>query len=122
MIPAGSLANTNVVSFMAMSHATLAGESAFRIRIEDNSFNNVMLETESDHDVHKMQAHIWKDDFSNSLHLFSGEGCCDEPHYAAGSSLSVNSNLFVFYEVRIETNGQSWTNDFAAAEMIVNWQ
>jgi len=112
------LTTTRAVRLLALSHASSAGQSAFRIRIEDSQFNNLMVEMNADFDVHKFGAHILKDSSSNGVHLFANDVCCRASTSATSSTISVTRDLFVFYEVRIETAAQQWTSDFLVAELI----
>lgn len=120
-IPAGALSTFTAVRLMAFSHANIEGESAFRIRIEDSEFNEIMVEIDALDTAHKFGAQLYKDN-NNGLHLFANDVCCSAPGYASSTQISVNRELFVFYEVRIETAGVQWTSDYLVAEYITDHQ
>jgi hypothetical protein len=120
-IPAGALTSNTAVRLLAFSHASSDGETAFRIRVEDSEFNNLQVEIDAEHDVHKFGAHLFKDSASNGLHLFANDVCCAVPGYGFSSTVSVARDMFVFYEARIETAGQQWTSDFMVAELITDF-
>jgi len=121
-IPAGTLTARTAVRLLALSHATSVGDSAFRIRVEDTLFNNIMVEVDADYDVHKIGAYVSLDSATNGVHLYTTNVCCNAPQSALSSTISATRDLFVFYEVRIETTGQQWTSDFLFAELLTDFQ
>jgi hypothetical protein len=81
-----------------------------------------MVEVNADRTVHKLGAYIYSDAATNGIQVFANNVCCNAPQSSFSSAISANRDLFVFYEVRIETNGQQWTSDFLFAELLTDYQ
>jgi hypothetical protein len=120
-IPASTLTTSTTIRMLALSHANTVGSGAFRIRVEDTLFNDLLVEVNAPADVHKIGAYLTADS-TNALQLFTTDVCCNSPSSASSSTISASRGLFVFYEVRIETSGQQWTSDFFFAELITDFQ
>jgi len=121
-IPAGTLTSNTAIRLLALSHATSVGNSAFRIRVEDTLFNDLVVEVTAAFDVHKIGAYLYADPATNGLQLFTTNVCCNSHQSSFSSTISASRDLFVFYEVRIETTGQQWTSDFLFAELLTDFQ
>jgi len=121
-IPAGTLNMMTTVRLLALSHANSAGSGAFRLRVQDTLYNEVSVEVTADKTVHKLGAYIYSDAATNGIQVFTTNVCCNTPQSSFSSTISANRDLFVFYEVRIETTGQQWTNDFLFAEVLEDYQ
>jgi hypothetical protein len=120
-VPAGTLTSTSAIRLLAFSHSSTAGETGFRIRVEDSAFNNLNVEVAADYEAHKFGATLFKDSTTNGVHLFANDVCCSVPGYGFSSTVSVARDIFVFYEARVETTGQQWTSDFLVAELITDF-
>jgi hypothetical protein len=119
-IPANALNAQTIYRLTAFSRSNVnEGESAFRIRIEERNGNNVILEYPAENvAAQKTAVQIVKDSTNNNLHLYSNGNGADNSLYSLGANVSSANDLFVFYEVRIETVGVTWTNDFIVSEVV----
>jgi len=120
-IPANTLIANNAVRLLALSHASASGNSTFRIRVQDSAFNNLAVQVPAKSSVHKYGAYLFKDTFSNGVQLLANDICCTTPGYGLSTTVSVARDIFVYYEVNINTASQSWTSDFLMSELIWNY-
>jgi len=121
-VPAGTLTSTTAIRLLGLSHSsTTTSSSSFRIRVQDSAFNNVAVQVPATTSVHKYAGYVFKDSLSNGVTVLANDLCCSTPGYGLSTTISVSRDIFVYYEVNINSASQSWTSDFLMSELIWNY-
>jgi len=89
-IPPGTLTAGTTFRMLGLSHANTIGSSYFRIRVEDNLFNDLTVEVSANATASKLEAFLYSDASSSTSGL---------ELYVTGVCWYITSSLFIFFNV-----------------------